>query len=244
MPTSRTQPHPWIGPRLGLALGLLALLLAGCPEDSPCPDGMVLLEAGSFQLGSEERRLNAGPPRTVPLPAFCMDRYEHPNQEGALPTVGVTWEQARDQCQQAGKRLCTSDEWERACRGAQGWPYVYGDQRDPQACNTPWETFEGAPIPYAPAGSHPRCRSAEGVMDLNGNVSEWVQDEWHGPRANFDVEGFPAEVTYRTVRGGTMWRQTFYGQDCTSAHGHPERDAHHIDDGFRCCASPIPSPGE
>jgi formylglycine-generating enzyme required for sulfatase activity len=231
MHRSLPQPLRRAAGRCGPGLVLLAL---GCPgqASSPCPEGMVLLEAGDFALGDEPSR-----PENVPLPAFCMDRYEHPNQEGSLPTVGVTWEQARDLCQQAGKRLCSSDEWERACRGVRSQRYVYGDERDPEACNTPWERFEAPPAPYAPSGAHPRCRNAEGVMDLNGNVSEWVQDEWTGARANFDAEAFPPETVYRTVRGGTMWRQTFYGQDCTSAHGHPERDVHHIDDGLRCCLS-------
>jgi len=206
----------------------------GCWGQPSCPRDMVMLEAGTFTLGTDHPRPYEQEVYERLLPAFCMDRYEYPNVEGSLPTVLVSWQESVALCEAQGKRLCSSDEWERACRGTSAQRWSYGTECDSEACNTPWEIFQEPPPPYAKSGSHSRCRNAEGVMDLNGNVSEWVQDVWKGPRADFDARDFSSDTTFRTVRGGTMWNHTFYGQDCLSAHGHPET-VRHIDDGLRCC---------
>ena len=40
----------------------------------------------------------------VPTPKrFCIDRFEYPNQRGALPEVGMTWEDAQAKCASLGK---------------------------------------------------------------------------------------------------------------------------------------------
>jgi eukaryotic-like serine/threonine-protein kinase len=195
------------------------------------PGGMVTLGV-SEPLAGHERAL-----RERRLAAFCVDVYEYPNRSGVLPRADVSWQDARQACADLGKRLCGGDEWERACRGPEGWRYSYGAERDSGACNTPWEHFEGAPVPLAASGTHPGCTSPEGVVDLNGNLSEWVEDPWDGEAPGFEQEGLAPDAVLRTVRGGTMWRKTFYGQDCLSAHGHPDHVVH-MDDGFRCCADP------
>jgi len=58
-------------------------------------------------------------------PSFCMDRYEAPNQKGVKPFIGVTEFEAEWYCQQSGKRLCSRDEWVRACLGPKG-ENIYG----------------------------------------------------------------------------------------------------------------------
>lgn len=62
-------------------------------------------------------------------PSFCMDRYEAPNQRGTKPFVGVTEFEAEWYCQKSGKRLCSRDEWVRACLGPKGANlYGYGPE--------------------------------------------------------------------------------------------------------------------
>ncbi len=226
-------------PRCGVwALVSLVLPSLGlrCGRRDHCPPGMVLLQGGSVRLGVDAPgQAYERPAFSGWLEPFCMDVYEYPNQAGVSPMADVTWLQAWDLCGQQGKRLCSADEWEHACRGGDGRRYSYGEPYDAQACNTPWDRFQGGAPPIAPSGSHPRCVSPQGVADLNGNLSEWVEDQWDGEKPRFEEEVFPAGTTYRTVRGGTMWGGTFYGQDCLSAHGHPETVTH-MDDGFRCCA--------
>ncbi|HWQ99700.1 MAG TPA: pilin [Candidatus Methylomirabilis sp.] len=59
--------------------------------------------------------------------SFCIDRYEAPNQEGAYPIVGVLDWEADWFCDLIGKRLCTTQEWQRACLGPDGKnTYGYG----------------------------------------------------------------------------------------------------------------------
>jgi formylglycine-generating enzyme required for sulfatase activity len=214
---------------------MLFILAMACSSGSPtCPPGMVRIDGGSYTVGvSEPQEAWHEPARKVQLDDYCIDVYEYPNTEGELPKSDVSWEEAKSLCEKGGKRLCTSEEWERACRGEARQMYSYGDSRDAEACNTPIEG--GAPgghTPLAVAGSHPRCTSAEGVRDLNGNVSEWVIGDWDGPGSE-GTEAAPE--SWRLLRGGTMWSKTSYGQDCASRHAHDGSSYRNIDDGFRCC---------
>ena len=202
-----------------------------------CPEGMVLLPGGRFEVGTENPNERWHEPlRVADVSSFCMDIWEYPNTRGNYPLVNVSWTVADQLCRSEGKRLCTGDEWERACRGSDRRTYAYGNVRDPERCNTPLP-FEGPRkgqhLPLARAGDHERCATPEGVQDLNGNISEWVSDIWV-----LEEDGLPPREEY-FVRGGTMWRQTFYGQDCTSKHHHPPEN-HGSDDGFRCCLTPEP----
>lgn len=216
---------------------MLWIVLSGCGWSPPlsCPPDMVLIPPGPAQLGVASPRKWQAPLREVSLPGYCIDPYEHPNQAGAPATVQVTWTEARDLCAAVGKRLCSTDEWERACRGPEGRLYSYGNTRDASACNTPIEgSGPGQDLPPTKAGGWSRCRTPEGVYDLNGSVSEWVSDSWSGAPEPFNADATVDPQTWGTLRGGTMWRHTFYGQDCTSRHGHAD-GFHNIDDGFRCC---------
>ena len=217
---------------------LLLFGLTGCPGKSICPEGMVLVPRATVVLGvdSPTRRWHEAA-REITVPDTCMDRYEYPNKKGEAPRVQVSWEQASELCASGEKRLCTSEEWERACRGTARNLYAYGNQRDADRCNTPLEDGPAPPFPLSKAGSHTKCINKEGVADLNGNVSEWVSDPWNGDPEPFQATAKVDPATWRTLRGGTMWRQTFYGQDCSSRHGHQKTDVH-SDDGFRCCKTP------
>ena len=225
-----------------MALALLTLLWAcGGGGDPGCPEGMVRIPAGTAKMGvSGETRPWQESAREVTLPAYCIDRYEFPNQKDLKPRNQVSAIEAGLLCERKEKRLCTSVEWERACRGPEGRTYSYGATRNGETCNTPFDGVApgSPPFPIAASGVHPDCRSPEGVYDLNGNLSEWVSDPWTGEAEPFQAEAIVDAETWRTLRGGTMWRPTFYGQDCTSRHGH-SMFTEHQDDGFRCCADVV-----
>lgn len=127
---------------------------------------------------------------------FCMDRYEWPGKKGELPLLLVTWKQAKALCEDAGKRLCTADEFNFACEGEDLLPYSYGLERDAKRCNQdkPYVVPEKPLPPYdhcferkwckeaiakldqrEPIGSRPECTSPFGAYHLNGNVNEWVE---------------------------------------------------------------------
>jgi formylglycine-generating enzyme required for sulfatase activity len=203
---------------------------------------MVLFEDTTFLMGvTQPSRPWHEDAHSIEIPAYCMDVYEYPNKKGTKPTSNVSWKKSLSMCTDIGKTLCTSAQWERACQGTNKRMYSYGEQHNRNTCNTP--IIGGGPgknpVPLKGSGAFPDCHTPEGVFDLNGNVSEWVLDAWDGAPEPFNKRARVSEETWRILRGGTMWSNTFYGQDCTSRHGHEKNHWKNIDDGFRCCSAPI-----
>ncbi len=196
----------------------------------------------------------------VRIEGFCIDQFEasivghspyfspgaNPgpaaSKRDAVPQAYITGIQAAASCAAAGKRLCTDTEWLRACRGATGTVYPYGDTRMPGVCNDaraqhPAVEYFGTtdPVIYSMlghpcldqlpdsldrAGANPGCVTADGVFDMMGNLHEWTAD--------------PAG----TFRGGYYVDTKLNGNGClyaTTAHatGHSDYST-----GFRCCATP------
>jgi hypothetical protein len=120
-----------------------------------CPPGMMLVDL---------------PPGKAKRPFFkvCIDKYEYPNKQGAIPQVNISYTDAQNLCEQQGKRLCLAEEWQWACSGLEGFPYSYGWVFDKIACNIDGRIAEGS-------GNRYKCISKFGVMDMVGNVFEWVK---------------------------------------------------------------------
>ncbi len=193
------------------------------------------------------------PPRTsetdcpsdmVALPTFCIDRYEAPNVAGALPFSLRTAVDGEQWCGAHGKRLCTEDEWVRACEGPHGRRFPYGGSHRASACNDdrPWipvswkslalwpdqaAVAEAARLFQADAsGARAECVSEEGVYDLTGNVAEWVRRDGPAPRPGYDH-----------VLKGCYWAGCYHEPEpnCAfrnSAHPGTFRT---YEAGFRCC---------
>ncbi len=140
---------------------------------------------------------------------FCIDKYEWPNVENETPQTGVSWVEAKMSCIDAGKRLCTAEEWETACRGIHKSVYPYGNKYISQKCATEGKTVYKS-------GSFKNCNNFN-VDDMTGNVWEWVEDK-HGD--------------YPLMYGGTYT----YAKDAhcgLSTEGNvASRSA---ETGFRCC---------
>lgn len=202
-----------------------------------CPEGTVQIPRAAYTLGRDPDgpEIYALAPTTVTLGPFCIDVFEYPNLVDRKPRTNVSWFEAKTLCEQAGKRLCRSLEWEAACRGTAGRRHSYGDSFTPGRCYT-----EGArhydDRDLRPIGGFPDCGTPEGVRDLDGGVSEWVLEDHAGPP--FPPDGGDATRPTHVIRGGTMWTAK-YGQDCLSRHWHAQGHRQE-DDGFRCCSDPIP----
>ena len=102
---------------------------------------------------------------------------------GTHPINCVTLEHARAFCVWRGKRLPKNDEWTAASAGSTGRPYAWGiDPPSSERLNACGAEC-GAPSMFpssdgwartAPRGSFPLGQSPDGVLDLAGNVAEWV----------------------------------------------------------------------
>jgi eukaryotic-like serine/threonine-protein kinase len=95
---------------------------------------------------------------------------------GDYPVVGLTWLQAVTYCRWIGERLPLTSEWEKAARGTDGRTYPWGNQWDAGKAN--WDE-KGRLDGYkkiSPVGLFPGGASPYGVMDMAGNVWEWVDN--------------------------------------------------------------------
>lgn len=160
---------------------------------------------------------------------------------GAVPQGYISGDQAKQACIEAGKRLCTDQEWLRACQGPSGWTYPYGNSRQNGVCNDArsvhpaveyfnssqsWvyskiqhQCLNQLPQSLAKTGDKTGCLTAEGVYDMMGNLHEWTADPTGTFRGGFYVD------TYRNGNG-CLYR--------TTAHNTLHWD---YSTGFRCCAN-------
>ena len=221
-------------------------------DGSACPAGMIEVE-GEYCPGvvhrciqwiSEQRDRCAKYQPTahcVGQPEkrhFCIDQFEFPNREGQKPYVGMTWQDARDQCQAEGKRLCKDSEWTLACEGPERTPYPDGYVRgtcnvdqpyimpDDQAFRNPVTRPEEILrlSQSEPSGVREDCVSYFGVYDMTGNVDEWVTNE----------HGSETERPYQSGLKGGYWGPVRNRCRPMTVDHNAWHAGYQI--GFRCCA--------
>jgi formylglycine-generating enzyme len=139
-------------------------------------------------------------------------RYDRPN----LPVTHVKWDDAVAYCSWQGGRLPTEAEWEHAARGRAGHAFPWGDLYNPHLANhgawadDPTDARDGF-VGLAPVGSFPDGATATGLLDMAGNVSEWVWDFYdrddegygYGRGAVVNPKGPPYGALGHVVRGGS-----------------------------------------
>ena len=137
-----------------------------------------------------------------PPPDFQLVEEFEPRaeaREGVTPSGYLSGNIAELACRNAGKRLCTLEEWVFACRGENGHKFPYGDHYQEGTCNVFREAHpaqilhgdmstghldprlnlvEGAAGPLLrKTGATSSCRSTWGgdaIYDMVGNLDEWV----------------------------------------------------------------------
>src|SRR5690606_32397402 len=102
-----------------------------------------------------------------PPASVCIDVAEYPGWMES-PQTGVAFVEAQRLCAQRGRRLCTTEEWRRACGGVEARKWPWGDDAVAGRCRvTP-----GSSKRVGLSGGDAKCVTPEGVFDMVGNVAE------------------------------------------------------------------------
>ncbi|WP_455203572.1 formylglycine-generating enzyme family protein [Kaarinaea lacus] len=199
------------------------------------PNKMVLIPAGEFIRGTNDRLPDEGPQHVVKLQAFYIDIFEvtnlqykkfndatkrrspthfrnrtFPDGKADHPVTYVSWEDADAYCKWAGKRLPSDKEWEKAARGSDGRWYPWGETFDIKKANTPLRWREiGVFGDTTPVGSFAEGVSPYGVYDMSGNVWEWTAS-WYQAYPNNKVASESYGERYKTLKGGSWFDCSFY----------------------------------
>lgn len=207
------------------------------------------------------------PMHKVTLPSFWMDQTEVTNKMYALCVkaelcqppnyagstthnkyygtdefaeypvlIGSDWNQAKTYCEWAGRRLPTEAEWEKAARGTDARIYPWGNKA-PTSNLANYNSIIGD---TTKVGNYPAGVSPYGVLDMAGNVWEWVSSLYKSypysaidGRENLNTNGA------RVLRGGSWLDSAYNVRSGVRPFGIPPID-NTLTIGFRCARDANP----
>jgi len=176
----------------------------------------VMKPAGKKKVASQAEPIH----EVVKVPGFYIDRFEYPNrvknadESPVMPVAKATWEEAADACKDLGKRLCTEEEWEKACKGPENTIYSYSDVYDEEMCGNGVEETHHL-------GQNDACISGYGVADMSGNLREWTASQ---PGTKADRRVVKGGLRSNNIRGSRCAYSIDEGQNFSDSTL-----------GFRCC---------
>lgn len=247
------------------------------------PGGCMTMGSVEGEGGSQEM-----PKHDLLIPAFYIDKYEVTNEQyracvedGACsvpaskssrmrpnyyegegfdtyPMINVTWQQARDYCEWAGKRLPTEAEWEKAAAGSKGSKWPWGSECDREAhdgcdllcswANGYFSNEESCPGIVPPdcacvgdterVNIYPDGMSPVGAYNMAGNVTEWVSDyydpDYYGVSPSINPQG-PEDGTTKVAKGGSYFSNEEAVRTARRYYYNPDEYTDVL--GFRCAKS-------
>lgn len=215
-----------------------------CPDDE-LPSRRINLDAyyiDKYEVSNRQYALCAAE-GACPQPAYRYSAsresyYDNPEYED-YPAANVSWTEASAYCAWVGGRLPTEAEWEKAARGADMRAYPWGDSDPNCAKANAKDEVKGSNCvgDTLAVGSLPEGASPYGVMDMAGNVWEWVQD-WYVLDADglrISIDPFAPDLGFHKVVKGGSWDYAWSRLRIAYNSDH-EPDAHKISFGFRCAA--------
>jgi sulfatase modifying factor 1 len=236
------------------ALAAATVIAVGLPfsdeaeaKGKGCPQGMISIrgrycidqfEAGTVEvLGKGKTRVHS------PFLPVLGVKVKAVSKKGVMPQGHISRDEADEACRNAGKRLCTDEEWVVACKGKRATRYPYGDVHKDGHCNDsgvssfnlyygagsepPKEVYTWSNMNdprlnqrkggLSRTGAFKKCRNGFGVYDMVGNLHEWTA------------------AKTGIFRGGYYLDTRINGEGCdyrTAAHAPKYHD---YSTGFRCC---------
>ncbi len=204
----------------------------------------VWVPSGCFNMGSEALEDDQKPVHRVCVKGFYLGKYEvtqrqyekivgsNPCSQKCIPylgpdraVTGVRWEEATRMAEALGSssgnqfRLPSEAEWEYACVAGGQHKVNCGDGRHD---DLGWmQQHRYGPKSNRPQDVGGKKPNAWGLFDMTGNVSEYVQDCWHGNYSGAPKDGSAwmtdGDCFARLYRGGS-WGSGYFPTATTRVH--------------------------
>jgi formylglycine-generating enzyme required for sulfatase activity len=225
-------------------------------QDCPDCEQMVVIPAGSFDMGSSEsfegpvHHVTFAKPFAIGLREVTFEEWDacivaggckyrpddHGWGRGDRPVIDISWLDAKDFLKwlsdKAGQiyRLPSEAEWEYAARAGTTSTYWWG--RDVGAGRANCRDCGTGGTETLPVGSFKA--NPFGLFDTAGNAAEWVEDCWNDNYKNAPRDGSAwttGQCDLRVLRGGAFASQAKYLR--SSARFRYDYDVRYLANGFR-----------